>query len=262
MSPAELLALALQTAEEAAALVRERGAGTVEVAATKTSDIDVVTAADRASEELIRDRILTARPDDAFLGEEGDDVVGSSGVRWIADPIDGTVNFLYGLPEHAVSLAAEVDGEVVAGVVVSVASGEVYAASADGPATLDGRPLTVRGPAPLSQRLVATGFSYVREVRAVQGAAVARLLPEVRDIRRSGSCAIDLCRVAAGALDGYVEEGVHLWDHAAAGLIARRAGARTRILPGAGGRELLVCGPDHGFEELLSAVRAAGFTGE
>ncbi|MEV5003107.1 inositol monophosphatase family protein [Nocardioides sp. LML1-1-1.1] len=259
---AALLELALDVAQEAAALVRERGAGTVEVAATKSSDIDVVTAADRASEELIRARILAARPDDAFLGEEGDDVAGTSGVRWIADPIDGTVNFLYGLPEHAVSLAAEVDGEVVAGVVVAVAAGEVYAATADGPATRDGRPLSVRGPAPLGQRLVATGFSYVREVRAVQGAAVARLLPQVRDIRRSGSCALDLCRVAAGSLDGYVEEGVELWDHAAAGLVARRAGARLEHLPGAGGKDLVVCGPDHGFGELLAAVRDAGFTGE
>ncbi len=262
MSPAELLALALSTAEEAAALVRERAAGTVEVAATKSSDVDVVTAADRASEELIRARILAARPDDAFLGEEGDDVAGTSGVRWIADPIDGTVNFLYGLPAYAVSIAAEVDGEVVAGVVVDVARQVVYAGHVGGAATRDGVPIAVRGPAPLAHRLVATGFSYVREVRAVQAAAVARLLPEVRDIRRGGSCALDLCGVASGTLDGYVEEGVELWDHAAAGLIARLAGARLATLPGAGGRGAVVCGPDHGFEELLSAVRSAGFVGE
>ncbi|HWJ07935.1 MAG TPA: inositol monophosphatase family protein [Nocardioides sp.] len=265
--PGELLELALATAHEAAALVRERAAGTVEVAATKSSDIDVVTAADRATEELIRARVLAARPDDAFLGEEGDDVEGSSGVRWIVDPIDGTVNFLYGLPDYAVSIAAEVDGEVVAGVVVDVAKDDVYAGRVGdgddrGSATRNGVPLTVRGPAPLTHRLVATGFSYSRDTRAVQAAAVARLLPEVRDIRRSGSCAIDLCRVASGLLDGYVEEGVNLWDHAAAGLIARLAGARLELTTGAGGRTAVVCGPDHGFEELLSAVRTAGLVRE
>jgi myo-inositol-1(or 4)-monophosphatase len=260
--PAVLLDLALATALEAAELVRERAAGTIEVAATKSSDIDVVTAADRASEELIRARILAARPDDSFLGEEGDDIVGSSGVRWVVDPIDGTVNFLYGIPEYAVSIAAELHGEVVAGVVVDVAKHDVYAARADGPATRNGAEIAVRGPADLAHRLVATGFSYVREVRAGQAAAVARLLPEVRDIRRSGSCALDLCRVAAGSLDGYVEEGVNLWDHAAAGLIARRAGARLLVTPGALGRDAVVCGPNHGFQELLDAVRSAGFVRE
>lgn len=261
-SPAELLELARSVALEAAELVRERAAGTVEVAATKSSDIDVVTAADRASEELIRQRILQVRPDDAFLGEEGDDVAGSSGVRWVVDPIDGTVNFLYGLPAYAVSIAAELDGEVVAGVVVDVARGAVYDGRAGGVATRDGEPLSVRAPADLAHRLVATGFSYERELRTTQAAAVARLLPEVRDIRRFGSCALDLCQVAAGNLDGYVEEGVNLWDHAAGGLIARLAGARVLLTTGAGGRDALVCGPDHGFERLLSAVREAGFLRE
>ncbi|KRB76506.1 inositol monophosphatase [Nocardioides sp. Root190] len=262
VTPAELLDLAHTAALEAAELVREHARGTVRVAATKSSDIDVVTVADRASEELIRRHILRARPHDAFLGEEGDDVAGTSGVRWIVDPIDGTVNFLYGLPAFAVSIAAEVDGEVVAGVVVDVARGIVHAGRLGGPATRDGEVLSVRDPAPLAQRLVATGFSYLRDVRVVQGAAVARLLPEVRDIRRSGSCALDLCAVASGSLDGYVEEGVNLWDHAAAGLIARLAGARLEVRTGAGGRDLVVCGPDHGFDELLSAVRSAGFLRE
>lgn len=262
MSAAALLDLALDVAREAAALVRQHASGAIEVAATKSSDIDVVTAADRASEELIRARILASRPDDAFLGEEGDDIEGSSGVRWIVDPIDGTVNFLYGIPEYAVCIAAEVDGEVVAGVVVDVAKNDVYAGCLGGVATRNGVELAVRGPAPLAHRLVATGFSYSRDLRAVQAAAVARLLPEVRDVRRSGSCAIDLCRVASGALDGYVEEGVNLWDHAAAGLVARLAGARLEVTVGAGGRTAVVCGPRHGFEELLSAVRTAGLVRE
>ena len=267
--PAALADLALAVATEAAALVREHAAVEVLVAATKSSDVDVVTAADRATEELIRTRIREARPDDAFLGEEGDDVAGTSGVRWIVDPIDGTVNFLYGIPEYAVSVAAEVDGEVVAGVVVDVAKDVVYAGHLDpgagpsgGVATRNGVPIVVRPPAPLAQRLIATGFNYTREVRTVQAAAVARLLPEVRDIRRGGSCALDLCKVAQGSLDGYVEEGVHLWDHAAGGLVARLAGARTLLTVGATGREAMVCGPAHGFEELLEAVRCAGFLRE
>jgi myo-inositol-1(or 4)-monophosphatase len=260
--PAALRALAEQVARAAAVLVREHAARGVSVAATKSSDIDVVTAADRAAEELIRRLVLEARPDDAFLGEEGDDVPGTSGVRWIVDPIDGTVNFLYGIPEYAVSIAAEVDGEVVAGVVMDVAKDVLYAGHAGGPPTRDGRPLAVRGPAPLAHRLIATGFNYTRPVREIQAAATARLLPHVRDIRRTGSCALDLCRVAEGALDGYVEEGVHLWDHAAGGLIARLAGARLLVTVGAAGREAVVCGPDHGFDELVEAVRAAGFLRE
>ncbi len=273
--PTALAALALDVAREAAALVRRHAARGVAVAATKSSDVDVVTAADRASEDLIRSRLLAVRPDDAVLGEEGDDVAGTSGVRWIVDPIDGTVNFLYGLPEYAVSIAAEVRapgdagteaGEVVAGVVLDVAKDRAYVGVLDpalpggGSATCDGVPLVVRGPAPLGQRLIATGFSYDAEQRAVQAAAVARLLPQGRDIRRHGSCALELCHVAEGALDGYVEEGVMLWDHAAGALIARLAGARTAVLPGAGGRGLVVCGPCHGFDELVDAVVAAGFT--
>ena len=257
--PAVLRALAEDVARAAAVLVREHAARGVSVAATKSSDIDVVTAADRASEELIRRLVLAARPDDAFLGEEGDDIAGTSGVRWVVDPIDGTVNFLYGIPEYAVSIAAEVDGEVVAGVVVDVAKDVVYAGHAGGVPTRDAVPLAVRGPAPLAHRLVATGFNYTRPVREVQAGAAARLLPHIRDIRRTGSCALDLCRVAEGALDGYVEEGVHLWDHAAGGFIARLAGARLLVDVGAGGQEAVVCGPEHGFEELLAAVRSAGF---
>jgi myo-inositol-1(or 4)-monophosphatase len=260
---AALADLALDVAREAAALVRDRATRAVTVAATKTSAIDVVTEADRASEALIRERIGAARPDDAFLGEEGDDVAGTSGVRWIVDPIDGTVNFLYGIPQYAVSVAAEVDGEVVVGVVLDVAKRVEYVArpGADGRlvALRDGVPIAVRAPAPLEQRLVATGFSYLAETRAHQAAAVARLLPRVRDIRRLGSCALDLCHVAEGLVDGYVEEGVQLWDHAAGALIARAAGASTELGVGAGGATLLLCAPSHGVEELRSATRQAGF---
>ena len=262
VTPAALRALAEEAARAAAELVRRHAARGVEVAATKSSDIDVVTAADRASEELIRERILAARPDDAFLGEEGAATAGGTGVRWIVDPIDGTVNFLYGIPEYAVSVAAEVDGEVVAGVVLNAATGTLYAGHVGGGAWCDGRRLAVRATVPLAHRLIATGFNYTRPVRQVQAAAVARLLPEVRDIRRTGSCALDLCRVAEGSLDGYVEEGVHLWDHAAGGLIARLAGARLEVTVGAAGQEAVVCAPEDGFEAFADAVRTAGFLRE
>jgi len=260
----ELAGHALAVAREAAAFVRDRATREVTVAATKSSDVDVVTQTDRDSETLIRRRLAERRPGDGFLGEEGDDVESSTGVRWIVDPIDGTVNFLYGLGSYAVSIAAERDGEIVAGVVVDVPAGTEYVghlADVDGEAsaTRDGVPIGVRAPEPLSRRLVATGFSYDRAVRVRQAEALARLIPVIRDIRRIGSCALDLCRVADGTLDGYVEEGINLWDHAAAGLIARIAGARTALTLGAGGTELLMCAPAHGFDEFRAAVEEAGF---
>lgn len=262
--PAALADLAAEVAAEAATLVRRHAEAGVGVAATKSSDVDVVTEADRAAEERIRALLLAARPDDAVLGEEGDDVAGTSGVRWIVDPIDGTVNFLYGRADHAVSIAAELDGEVVAGVVHRIPDDLVHRGhrAPDGEivaTTGAGQALRVRGPAPLAHRLISTGFSYRAEVRAVQGAAVTRLLPQVRDIRRAGSCALDLCAVADGSLDGYVEEGVNLWDYAAGGFLARAAGARLEVLRGAAGSTLVVCAPEHGFDEFLAAVLAAGF---
>lgn len=258
-TPAELLALAVDVATEAAALVRAQRADGVAVAATKSSATDVVTEIDRASEALIRTRLLAARPRDGFLGEEGGADASGTGVRWVVDPIDGTVNFLYGLPQYAVSVAAELDGEAVAGVVLNVPTGVVYTATLGGGAFRDGVPIAVRGPAPLGQQLVLTGFSYDAGIRAVQAGAVSVLLPQVRDIRRLGSAALDLCHVAEGTADAYVEEGLNLWDHAAAGLIAREAGARTELLSGAGGLTLMVCAPAPGFDEFRGAVTAAGF---
>jgi len=265
-APGELAGLALEIARAAAQLVRERAAEGVTVAATKSSEVDVVTEADRASEALIRRLLRDRRPDDAVLGEEETESSGTTGVRWIVDPIDGTVNFLYGLPQYAVSIAAEVRGEVVAGVVLNAATGTEYVAHLpDDPtaggavATRDGRAIGVRGPAPLSQRLVGTGFHYDAGLRGIQARAMVDLLPRVRDIRRLGSCALDLCAVADGLLDAYVEEGVNLWDHAAGGLVARAAGATTELTVGAGGRDIMVCAPSHGFAEFREAVRHAGF---
>jgi myo-inositol-1(or 4)-monophosphatase len=264
-SNAALAALALDVTRQAATLVRERRAAGVSVAATKSSAVDIVTEADRASELLIRELLTAARPDDGIHGEEGDDLIGRSGVRWLVDPIDGTVNFLYDLPQYAVSIAAERDGEVVAGVVLNVASGTEYVghlADASGPAvvTRDGRPIAVRAHAPLALRLLGTGFNYDTRIRVLQAECLARLIGQVRDVRRLGSCALDLCHVAEGTLDGYFEEGVNLWDYAAGGLIARVAGARLEILPGAGGTGLVVCGPADGYGDLVEAVRGAGFS--
>jgi myo-inositol-1(or 4)-monophosphatase len=260
---ADLAALAHEVAREAADLVRERRAAGVSVAATKSSDVDVVTEADRASEILIRRLLRERRPHDALLGEEGDDEPGTSGVTWVIDPIDGTVNFLYGIPMYAVSIAAQVDGTSVAGVVLNVATGTAYVAHRrpDGTAvaTRDGVPLGPRGAVPLELTLVATGFSYDREVRRGQAGALLDLLPRVRDVRRLGSCALDLCGVAEGTVDAYVEEGVNLWDHAAASLVAEAAGARWEVLPGAGGKGLLVCAPGPSYDDFRAAVRHAGF---
>ena len=259
----DLLALAVATARAAADLVRERAAGVVEVAATKSTATDVVTEADRDTEALIRRLISQERPEDAFFGEEGEETMGTSGVRWIVDPIDGTVNFLYGLPSYAVSIAAEYAGEVVAGAVVDVPRGTLYAAfrQPDGSvaAVKDGEPIRVRQPAELGQRLIATGFSYDAELRRVQAEALVRFLPVVRDVRRIGSAALDICGVAEGTLDGYLEEGLHLWDHAAAGLVAEAAGARWEATTGIGGRRFVIVAPAHGYDELRKAAVQAGF---
>ena len=261
--PGDLLALAVATARAAADLVRERAAGVVEVAATKSTATDVVTEADRDTEALIRRLISQERPEDAFFGEEGEETLGTSGVRWIVDPIDGTVNFLYGLPSYAVSIAAEYAGEVVAGAVVDVPRGTLYAAfrQPDGSvaAVKNGEPIGVRQPAELGQRLIATGFSYDAELRRVQAEALVRLLPVVRDVRRIGSAALDICGVAEGTLDGYLEEGLHLWDHAAAGLVAEAAGARWEATTGIGGRRFVIVAPAHGYDELRKAAVQAGF---
>ena len=257
----ELLALARDVALQAGELASRMHREGAEVAATKTSPTDVVTAADQACERLIRERLLGARPDDGFLGEEGDPVEGTSGVRWVVDPIDGTVNYLYGSPQYAVSVAAQVEGRSVAAVVFQPATGAMYTAAAGGGAFEGERRLAVREAVPLAQALVHTGFGYEAHVRARQAGAVAALLPQVRDIRRPGSCALDLCALAAGRCDAYVEEGPHLWDHAAAGLVATEAGARVEVLPGASGLDLVVATPEGDFATFLDLLRTCGFVG-
>lgn len=255
-----LLALAREVGLEAAEFVRRsRPVGRVGVADTKSSPTDVVTEIDRGSEALIRTRILDRRPADGFVGEEGSDRRGTSGVDWIVDPIDGTVNFVYGIPAYAVSVAAQVEGRSVAGVVVNAATGVRYAAALGHGATRDGKPIRVRPVAPVSERMLLTGFGYEARQRAVQGEAVARILPKVRDIRRGGSAALDLCALASGSADAYVEEGLQLWDHAAGELIAREAGATVTFELGIGGRPCLIAAPADGHAEILALARECGF---
>jgi myo-inositol-1(or 4)-monophosphatase len=260
----ELLALAREVGREAADFVRQsRPDGRVDVAATKSSSTDAVTEIDRASEELIRGRILARRPDDGFVGEEGHDVPGSSGVEWIVDPIDGTVNFVYGIPFYAVSIAAAVEGTISAGCVVNVVSGEEWAAVRGGGAwRLDGDrqfPLVAPDPPDLAHALVGTGFHYVQEIRSRQATAVARLLPQVRDIRRTGSAALNLCEVAGGRLDAFVEEGLMPWDRAAAALVATEAGLVVAGLDGAPDERLVMAAHPAVAEEYFKVFRACGF---
>lgn len=264
VDPTALLALAEEVAREAGVLVARMRREGIEVAATKSSPTDVVTAADQACERLVRERLLGARPDDGFLGEEGEPVDGTSGVRWVVDPIDGTVNYLYGSAQYAVSIAAEVEGRSVVGVVHQPVTGTTYSAVRGGGARCSDAPgerLRVREVVPLDRALVHTGFGYEASVRARQATAVAALLPRVRDIRRPGSCALDLCALAAGRCDAYVEEGPHLWDHAAAGLVAEEAGAHVEVLVGASGVDLVVATPEGSFRPFLDLLRDCGFAG-
>jgi myo-inositol-1(or 4)-monophosphatase len=231
--PTVLLTLAEAVAHEAAALVA-RAAATERVGVeTKSTATDLVTATDKAAERLIVDRLLSARPDDGVLGEEGAGVDGTSGVVWVIDPIDGTTNFAYGYPAFGVSIAATVDGRSVAGCVVDVVRSETFSARLGGGARSDGRPIHVRpaGP-PLAQALVATGFGYAAERRRIQAAVLAHVLPRVRDVRRGGSAALDLCWMAAGRVDASYELGLEVWDHAAGALIAREAGAAVTTVGG------------------------------
>lgn len=240
---AELRDLAAGVAREAGELLASR-AGRVEVAATKSSPTDVVTEMDRGAEELIRARLLAARPDDAILGEEAGETgdAGGAPVRWVVDPLDGTVNYLYGLHDWAVSIAAEVGGEIVAGAVYVPSRGELFSAVRGGGAWLESEPgiapsapvrLYCRPGVPLGQALVGTGFGYRVARRKIQGEVVGALLPQVRDIRRAGVASVDLCAVAARRLDGYYERGLNYWDWAAGALVASESGARVGGLHGA-----------------------------
>ncbi|MBG0559988.1 inositol monophosphatase family protein [Actinoplanes aureus] len=256
-TPGELLAIAVRVARQAAATARRMRDEAIGDVQTKSTDTDVVTAADKAVERQVVDALLAERPGDGVLGEEyGDSVTVESGaVRWILDPIDGTVNYLYGLPQYAVSLAAERDGEVVAGVVCNAATGDEWTATRGGGAWRSGRRLSGSVRTTLDQALIGTGFGYDPRRRAHQGVVLAELITRVRDIRRFGAAALDLCMVAEGTLDAYYEKGLNLWDHAAGGLIAAEAGLTVAGLSGApAGKQMLVAAPPALFPALHDAL--------
>jgi myo-inositol-1(or 4)-monophosphatase len=227
---ADLLTVAREAAHAGGDVLRERFGGRQRAVARKSSPTDVVGEADLAAESAIRSVLSERRPHDAILAEESG-ATGDGDLRWVVDPLDGTVNFLYGFPQYAVSVAVE-DGEgTLAGVVLDVERGEEWTATYDGPATLDGQPIAGSTRGELGRALVATGFGYDARVRAAQGESVARLLPRVRDVRRAGSAAIDLAWTAAARLDAYYERGVKPWDVAAGALLCARAGLEVRVLP-------------------------------
>ena len=263
-TPDELLAIAVRIARDAAATARRMRAEAITDVQTKSTDTDVVTEADRAVERQVVAALRAERPGDAVLGEEYGDSADSrpGAVRWILDPIDGTVNYLYGLPQYAVSLAAEVDGVVVAGVVRNAATGDEWTATLGGGAWRDGRRLTGSARTTLDQTLLATGFAYEPARRAHQGAVIAGLITRVRDIRRFGAAALDLCMAAEGSVDAYFEKGLNPWDHAAGGLVATEAGLRVSGLAGdPAGKEMLIAAPPAVFAALhdaLAGLDAAG----
>jgi myo-inositol-1(or 4)-monophosphatase len=271
--PAQLRSVAETLAREAAAFVRRRrsevfgaDAGAADDAAvqTKSTPTDPVTVVDTETERLLRDRLAQLRSGDPVLGEEiggpSDPAVGS--VTWVLDPIDGTVNFVYGIPSYSVSVAAQIDGVSVAGAVADVVGGRLYSAGAGlGAHVIDAdgtRALRCTALDDLSLALVGTGFAYSTKRRTVQATLLSKLLPVVRDVRRIGSAALDLCMVAAGRLDAYYEHGLHNWDSAAGGLIAAEAGARV-LLPEPGDPDatsaLVVAAAPGIADELLAALR-------
>lgn len=237
VEPTELLTLALDLVRGAAAGVAQQRAAAVTSIETKSTPTDPVTAADRAAEQFVVEGLAAARPGDLVLGEEGGfrpvgEKAAPDAVRWLLDPIDGTVNFVYGIPAYAVSLAAEVDGVVVAGVVRNVVTGEEWTAVRGGGAWRDGTRLQGSAETSLGGALVGTGFGYAPERRREQAEVLLQVLPRIRDIRRIGSAALDLCAAAEGRIDAYYERGLNVWDSAAGGLVAEEAGLLVTGLRG------------------------------
>jgi myo-inositol-1(or 4)-monophosphatase len=259
----ELLTIATglaRTAGDMALAGRKAGLHNVQ---TKSTATDMVTEFDRASEVLIVEGLRAARPDDAIVGEEGASVAGTSGITWFIDPIDGTTNFLYDLPAWAVSIGAEDSSGPLAGVVYVPALGEMFSATRHGGAFLNGAPIHCNTITDVSQALVCTGFSYSADQRTVQAKRVSEFIHQIRDIRRAGAAAIDLCFVACGRIDAYFEENLHQWDIAAGILIAHEAGCRSGDFSGNAPRpaEILTSAPAI-FDQLSQLIMAASATTE
>lgn len=243
--PQAILRLAVDLATAAGRLASDGRRAGLRHVKTKSSATDMVTEFDAAAERLIVAGIVAERPDDGIVGEEGTATTGASGVAWYVDPIDGTTNYLYGIPQWGVSIGVADAAGMLVGVVAAPDLGETFTAVRGGGAFLNGEPIIASGLDDPASALVATGFSYSPARRGEQGAAAARLLPHVRDIRRFGSASLDLCAVACGRIDLYYETGLNSWDMAAGDLIAREAGAVTSDFSGGPARpaELLACAP-------------------
>jgi myo-inositol-1(or 4)-monophosphatase len=250
LSAQQQAAIAEEAARAAAAILVERFGSERALDRTKSSPTDLVSEADLLAEKAIREVLAARAPDDAIMGEEGADTPGTTGRRWIVDPLDGTVNFVFGIPQWAVSVACE----GIAGVVFDPCHDELFVA-ADGQATLNGRPLRASQREDLASALVGTGFGYESEVRARQAEVVARVLPVVRDIRRAGSAALDMAWAAAGRLDAFYERGVKPWDIAAGELLCTAAGLEVRRLQARDGLPAgVVAAPAALLEPLLELV--------
>jgi myo-inositol-1(or 4)-monophosphatase len=247
----QLRELAERMAQAAGALILN-GLNDARRLDTKSSGTDLVTEMDQAAEALIVSMIHAERPNDGVLGEEGASDPGTSGVRWVIDPIDGTTNYVYRHPFFSVSIGVERDGVTVAGAVAIPMLNELYSAVLGGGATRNDQPISVSAETDITHALVGTGFAYKPEFRAIQGHRVSRLLPAIREIRRGGSAAIDLCFVADGRLDAYYEDGLNPWDECAGLLIAHEAGARSTRLPL--NREVLVVGSPGVFDDLVALL--------
>jgi myo-inositol-1(or 4)-monophosphatase len=230
----ELLSVAVECARAAGAELLDRFGREPIGVRSKSTPTDPVSAADLAAEAAIREVLARLRPDDSILGEEGGSTTGESALRWIVDPLDGTVNYLYGIPQFAVSVGCVDRDGGVAGVVLDPVRDECFAATRSEAATVNGVAITLEPPAELGSALVATGFGYDPPVRAAQARVLARVLPRARDIRRAGAAALDLCWCACGRVDAFYERGLKPWDRAAGELICRRAGLIVRDLPAQG----------------------------
>ncbi len=254
----ELLALATDLARDAGRLHTEGLESALHIE-TKSSPTDMVSHIDHEAERLIVGRLADLRPGDAVFAEEGSRSESSTGVRWVIDPLDGTTNYVYGYPAFAVSIGVEVDGQARIGVVYDSSAGHLYEAVSGLGARCDGRPIRARRQDDLSQALVATGFSYDASQREKQGLATATILGRVRDMRRSGSAALDLCHIAAGHLDAYWELDLSPWDYTAGSVIAREAGAEVAFLQPAHGRGPAVVAAHRALmPAFLKLLREAG----
>ena len=252
-TPDDLLTIAVAVAREAGGVLADRLHQQRTAVETKSSSTDMVSEVDRASEALIARRLRELRPADGMLAEEGTTSASTSGVEWVADPLDGTTNYLYGFPSFAVSLAARIDGVVVAGAVHDPVHDETFAAARGSGASCNGARLAVVGAPTLAGALVGTGFAYDSDRRGVQARLLPTVLPAVRDIRRAGAASLDLCWTAAGRLDAYYEWGLAPWDWAAGALIAEEAGCRVGRLDDT----TIVAAPPHLFDELVALLERA-----